>query len=255
MINGTRYFGPISGTQDVFRDDSVCVLNRKEGQQTRAVLTGDNALTDALKDKTGKIASMELSDSNYDALGTKEQEALDGLMTLTQDTTWNVFDVSVKEYAFDGSEVSGNGTTVTELRKPVGIRVENTTGGAAYVVRLHENTDGTVAAQKLTAATDAAVIPFESDLFSKYALVAGTGEIDLSGLDILTLPADVTRIEANAFEGGAFQAVIIPDGCTEIGPEAFANCTELIYVSYPAGTIIGEGAFDRCNSGVILEPR
>ena len=62
----------------------------------------------------------------------------------------------------------------------------------------------------------------------------------------LTLPANLERIEDNAFEGSAFQAIIIPDGCTYIGHEAFKDCARLVYVSYPAGTVIEEDAFNGC---------
>ena len=40
-------------------------------------------------------------------------------------------------------------------------------------------------------------------------------------------------IEAEAFEGGTFQGVVIPDGCVSIGSKAFANCEQLLYVSIP----------------------
>lgn len=61
--------------------------------------------------------------------------------------------------------------------------------------------------------------------------------------DALDLPDDLTRIEDGAFQGGAFQVVIIPDGCTSIGSMAFAYCQNLRYVSYKEGTIIAEDAF------------
>ena len=62
---------------------------------------------------------------------------------------------------------------------------------------------------------------------------------------ILYLPEDLTRIEANAFEGIDAEGVIIPDGCTEIGAGAFRNCLKLKYVSYKQGTTIANDAFER----------
>lgn len=67
--------------------------------------------------------------------------------------------------------------------------------------------------------------------------------MDPQSKGILRLPDGLTRIEEGAFEGGAFEAVIIPDGCTEVGAEAFRNCRNLVYVSYPAGTSFGTDAF------------
>ena len=96
-------------------------------------------------------------------------------------------------------------------------------------------------------ASDASVFTFYSDLFSKYVLVKAEAPIDLSTLTTLQLPAGLIQIEDNAFEGGAFQAVIIPDGCVSIGVDAFKDCPNLIYVSYPAGITGIEDAFSGCN--------
>lgn len=67
---------------------------------------------------------------------------------------------------------------------------------------------------------------------------------DASWTDELKLPDGLTRIEEGAFQGGAFQTVYIPDGCTSIGSKAFADCPNLRYVSYAAGTEIAEDAFE-----------
>ena len=64
-----------------------------------------------------------------------------------------------------------------------------------------------------------------------------------------TLPADLTKIEANAFEGIDAESVFIPDGCTEIGAEAFKNCLRLKYVSYKQGTEVASDAFVRTMTG------
>lgn len=68
----------------------------------------------------------------------------------------------------------------------------------------------------------------------------------------LTLPSDLRRIEAEAFEGLAFQTVVIPDTCTAIGSRAFANCRNLVYVYIPASvTDIAADAFDDCPNVII----
>lgn len=67
----------------------------------------------------------------------------------------------------------------------------------------------------------------------------------LGTLNKLTLPSSLTEIEEEAFSGGAFQCVIIPNGVTKIGDRAFKDCPNLIYVYVPNSvTSIGEGAFD-----------
>ena len=72
---------------------------------------------------------------------------------------------------------------------------------------------------------------------------------------ILTLPANLTEIEAGAFEGIDCEAVIIPDGCTTIGAGAFRNCRNLKLISYPSGTIIGDGAFEGCSEELTIIER
>ena len=43
----------------------------------------------------------------------------------------------------------------------------------------------------------------------------------------LILPASLTAIESEAFAGGAFTYVQVPEGVTTIGPRAFADCPKL----------------------------
>lgn len=69
-------------------------------------------------------------------------------------------------------------------------------------------------------------------------------------LKTLWLPEDLTEIGDNAFEGGAFEAVVIPDRCAYVGHEAFKNCEGLIYVSCPADTEIEEDAFRGCEEEI-----
>ncbi len=61
----------------------------------------------------------------------------------------------------------------------------------------------------------------------------------------LILPTSLTTIDAEAFTGGAFTYVILPDGAEAIGRRAFADCPKLAYICIPASvTSIDENAFD-----------
>ena len=74
---------------------------------------------------------------------------------------------------------------------------------------------------------------------------------DLTGLDVMWLPSDLTRIGEEAFSGLSCEAVIIPEGCTSIESKAFANCARLVYVYVPETvTSIAADAFDGSNSVV-----
>jgi len=68
----------------------------------------------------------------------------------------------------------------------------------------------------------------------------------LKDLEVLVLPADLKRIDAEAFSGIKAQAVILPDGCRTIEAGAFSGCEQLIYAYIPSSVIsIGEGAFEK----------
>ena len=74
-----------------------------------------------------------------------------------------------------------------------------------------------------------------------------------SSLTKLDLPANLTVIEDEAFAGAVMNAVIVPDGCTAIGSKAFANCSELVFVSVPKETVIAADAFEGCGSVTVNE--
>ena len=59
----------------------------------------------------------------------------------------------------------------------------------------------------------------------------------------MRLPEDLETIRDEAFAGGSFHAVYVPDGCTYIGHGAFANCSELEFISYPSGAEVMPDAF------------
>ena len=69
--------------------------------------------------------------------------------------------------------------------------------------------------------------------------------VDINDLSTLTLPAALSEIGEEAFEGIAAERVIIPNGITTIAPRAFANCDNLIIVEIPDSvTTIDSTAFD-----------
>ena len=71
----------------------------------------------------------------------------------------------------------------------------------------------------------------------------------------LELPADLKKIEDQAFMGIKAEVIKINSGCEEIGAEAFKNCTELKKVYLPASvTIIAENAFSGNNDFIICAP-
>ncbi len=70
---------------------------------------------------------------------------------------------------------------------------------------------------------------------------------------LLTLPEDLTKIEASAFEGGTFTHVVLGKKVTSIGAKAFANCGKLVYVYIPKATVsIAANAFTGCDELVIV---
>lgn len=69
----------------------------------------------------------------------------------------------------------------------------------------------------------------------------------LSDMEILMLPSHVSIIEAEAFAGGAFSALIIPDDCRRIESRAFSDCSSLTYVSIPSSVeYMASDAFTGC---------
>ena len=79
-----------------------------------------------------------------------------------------------------------------------------------------------------------------------------TNDMPFTGPD-LVLPDDLTAIEKEAFSGGAFTYVRLPDNAVSIGSRAFANCPHLAYIHIPPQvTGISPDAFDGLEDLTIL---
>lgn len=74
-----------------------------------------------------------------------------------------------------------------------------------------------------------------------------TGPNTLSGA--VTIPAGVTAIGYDAFDGSTMTSIDLPSGLTSIGGDAFRLCTKLASITIPVGvTTIGSSAFDTCSA-------
>jgi hypothetical protein len=79
------------------------------------------------------------------------------------------------------------------------------------------------------------------------------GDVVISAVDIpvfgtpdFTLPAFLTKVEAEAFEGIAASVVDVPASCTSIGDHAFRNCPNLTQIRIPENCALGVDVFDGC---------
>ena len=69
----------------------------------------------------------------------------------------------------------------------------------------------------------------------------------ITGQNMLVLPKGLTTVEAGAFQNGAFDVVVIPEGCTWVGERAFGSCRNLRRVVMPKGfNGFSPLAFDGC---------
>ena len=66
------------------------------------------------------------------------------------------------------------------------------------------------------------------------------------GTPDLVLPASLTEIQAETFEGAGMKAVLVPAQVTSIGARAFRNCARLERIRIPAGCTLGENVFEGC---------
>lgn len=71
----------------------------------------------------------------------------------------------------------------------------------------------------------------------------------------LVLPASLHTVESEAFTGGAFTYVLIPETVTRIDGGAFASCPKLAYAQFAgADTVIDPAAFDGVTGLTIIAP-
>ena len=69
---------------------------------------------------------------------------------------------------------------------------------------------------------------------------------------ILTLPADLTTIDEEAFSGTDAQMVIVPEDTASIGARAFSNCPNLIAVKIPSSANVDASAFEGCPDLIVV---
>ena len=76
---------------------------------------------------------------------------------------------------------------------------------------------------------------------------------ETESLATMMLPSGTMIIEEEAFSESGVQYVILPDQCSIIGPRAFANCRNLMFVYIPDSvTTIDSSAFQGCNIELLI---
>ncbi len=71
--------------------------------------------------------------------------------------------------------------------------------------------------------------------------------------NILTLPSNLTKIEAEAFANVSAQKIVVPSSVKEIESKAFANCEKLMFLELPSGNItIADDILAACENVTII---
>ncbi len=94
-------------------------------------------------------------------------------------------------------------------------------------------------------------IDFSNDLSSTSNPLSIASHLYMNGKEIknLVIPDSVTSIESYAFEGAAFDTVILGKDLYSIGASSFKNCSNLITVEIPESvSSIGKDAFAECTN-------
>ena len=100
----------------------------------------------------------------------------------------------------------------------------------------------------VTNVSDAVSTSFTSDSAGyMIAFSDGKGKLVVApgfGTPDYVLPAGLTTVEAEAFEGIPAMVVDIPVRCAALGDRAFRNCPNLFQIRIPAGCALGKDVFD-----------
>ena len=79
--------------------------------------------------------------------------------------------------------------------------------------------------------------------------IPGEYFFERTSIETYEIPAGMTVIPEGLFENSALRVIVIPEGVTEIGAEAFYGCEKLEKIVLPSTlTKIGDGAFDGCSA-------
>ena len=87
-----------------------------------------------------------------------------------------------------------------------------------------------------------------------YSTITFTLPVPAFGTPDFTLPAALTAVEEEAFEGIAASVVDVPESCVSIGAHAFRNCANLAQIRLPADCAIDETAFAGCGIVQVFAP-
>lgn|GEM_PF-4763224 len=133
--------------------------------------------------------------------------------------------------------------------------VEGLSTGMEYVLRETVPPEGYMAPQDAVFSIDAAGRVESSGKLTEMGALLVENELADIEERPLVLPGQLTAIEEEAFAGGTFTHVYLPEGMQTIGSRAFGDCQELRYISIPESvTEIAGDAFENCG-GITVECR
>lgn len=97
--------------------------------------------------------------------------------------------------------------------------------------------------------------PFANPFFEQQEMETDESIPALNSLNVLRLPSALSEVEEEAFMGSNCQAVIIPASCRRIRQNAFANCSNLLYVKFESvETQVSGTAFSGCQNVILDTP-
>ena len=180
-----------------------------------------------------------------DACVTGNRAATGGGVYVTAGSTFSISDNGCveKNTAVDGSDSNiflETGTVINISSRLAGYRKSGVTTEVrpAKTAVFTSGLSGRGGAKDFT--SDRSDFDVATDENGEGILVVAFGTPDF------TLPAFMTTIEEEAFEGIAATAVWLDDKCESIGDYAFRDCPNLQRIRIPEDCAIGTGAFDGC---------